>query len=166
MHPPAPSSELSNSKKTQSRFERIADTETVRVRIEERLFVSHTNYSTAEGNECDRFVYGVCMALVERSYVGCSILVLQRRWLASCFDHLKHNTVLSQIITVLCCMHGAWFVCTRSVYAALLQPQLYVSVGYIQLIVGATTIINALLSVYSIAKQLRYFLYVVRLDEV
>ena len=62
-------------------------------------------------------------------------------------------------MTLVCVAHGAWLVTTRGVYAALLQPQLYVSVAHIEIVIGLIGIVNCFVSLYSLTRQLRCILY-------
>ncbi|RCN39469.1 tetraspanin family protein [Ancylostoma caninum] len=61
--------------------------------------------------------------------------------------------------SIACIVYGAWLAASRGQYAELLSPSLYVDVARILLVVSALTIINQLICVYSVFKELRFWVY-------
>ncbi|KAL6731915.1 hypothetical protein Aduo_002734 [Ancylostoma duodenale] len=61
--------------------------------------------------------------------------------------------------SIACIAYGAWLAASRGQYAELLSPSLYVDVARILLVVSALTIINQLICVYSVFKELRFWVY-------
>lgn len=56
--------------------------------------------------------------------------------------------------------YGAYAICyERSQYAELLSPSLYVDVGRIMIVVSLISVVNSLIAIYSVMKELRCLIY-------
>ncbi|PIO61357.1 tetraspanin family protein [Teladorsagia circumcincta] len=61
--------------------------------------------------------------------------------------------------SIACIAYGAWLAATRGQYAELLAPSLYVDVARILLVVSVLTIVNQFICIFSVVKELRFWVY-------
>ncbi|KJH40440.1 tetraspanin family protein [Dictyocaulus viviparus] len=63
------------------------------------------------------------------------------------------------VYSIVCMAYGAWLVSTRGQYSELLAPSLYVDVARILVVVSALALINQIVCIFSIYKELRFWIY-------
>ncbi|XGW23666.1 hypothetical protein V3C99_005690 [Haemonchus contortus] len=61
--------------------------------------------------------------------------------------------------SIACIAYGAWLAATRGQYAELLSPSLYVDVARILVVVSVLTILNQFICMFSVTKELRFWVY-------
>ncbi|KHJ83026.1 hypothetical protein OESDEN_17279 [Oesophagostomum dentatum] len=71
------------------------------------------------------------------------------------------SSILIIAYSIACIAYGSWLAASRGQYAELLSPSLYVDVARILLVVSAITIVNQLICIYSVFKELRFWVYAV-----
>uniref|UniRef100_F1LAK7 Tetraspanin n=1 Tax=Ascaris suum TaxID=6253 RepID=F1LAK7_ASCSU len=69
------------------------------------------------------------------------------------------TNLLSVLLSVAVFGYGCWLVHSRSQYAELLEPSLYVDVARIMIVISVFALINAAISIYAINKELRCMIY-------
>ncbi|KAK6040243.1 tetraspanin family protein [Cooperia oncophora] len=69
------------------------------------------------------------------------------------------STAIIIAYSIACIAYGAWLASTRGQYAELLAPSLYVDVARILLVVSILTIVNELICIFSVVKELRFWVY-------
>ncbi|VDN06993.1 unnamed protein product [Thelazia callipaeda] len=69
------------------------------------------------------------------------------------------SQIFSLAILFFVLLYGCWLVRSRSQYAELLHPSLYVDVARIMIVTSIFAFINATISIYAIMKEMRCFVY-------
>ncbi|VDM79309.1 unnamed protein product [Strongylus vulgaris] len=69
------------------------------------------------------------------------------------------SSILIIAYSIACIAYGSWLASSRGQYAELLSPSLYVDVARILLVVSAITVANQLICIYSVIKELRFWIY-------
>ncbi|CAJ0593723.1 unnamed protein product [Cylicocyclus nassatus] len=69
------------------------------------------------------------------------------------------SSILIIAYSIACIVYGSWLASSRGQYAELLSPSLYVDVARILFVVSAITIVNQLICMYSVFKELRFWVY-------
>ncbi|KAJ1351612.1 hypothetical protein KIN20_007697 [Parelaphostrongylus tenuis] len=60
---------------------------------------------------------------------------------------------------LVCIAYGVWLAASRGQYAELLAPSLYVDVARILAVVSTLTIVNQIICIFSIGRELRFWIY-------
>jgi|UniRef100_A0AC35GBA7 hypothetical protein len=69
------------------------------------------------------------------------------------------TSIISMILLLVVFVYGCWLNHNRAQYAELLAPSLYVDVSRIMIIVSLIAIINSIIAIYSVSKELRCMIY-------
>ncbi|KAE9421689.1 hypothetical protein Angca_003137 [Angiostrongylus cantonensis] len=63
------------------------------------------------------------------------------------------------VYSTVCIVYGVWLVASRGQYAELLAPSLYVDVARILAVVSALALLNQIVCIFSIRRELRFWIY-------